>query len=486
MTAESPRDWAGDPGYVRHEAERLQHWDDMARHLDHWRGLGGTYHRRLAQIYGFLVPPGARVLELGCGRGDLLAGLQPAIGVGVDFSHEMLLRARARHPSLRFVEADAHELDLDETFDVILLSDLINDLWDVQSVLERIGRLVHPATRIVLNSYSRVWEVPLALAEGLGLAKATLGQNWLTVQDISGLLELAGFEVIRDWLEVLWPLPIPLVEPFFNRMVVRIWPFSELGLTNFVVARPKPLPNPSESEPRVTVVVPVRNEAGNIEAVFERTPELGAGTQLVFVEGHSRDDSYAAIERGIQRHPNLCCLLLKQRGIGKGDAVRAGFAQATGDILMILDADLTVPPEELPRFYDILRSRKGEFVNGVRLVYPIEGEAMRLLNLLGNKLFTWAFSWLLGQPIKDTLCGTKALWREDYERIAANRGYFGDFDPFGDFDLLFGAARLNLKIVDLPIRYRKRVYGASNIERWKHGWLLLRMLAFAAGRIKFV
>jgi SAM-dependent methyltransferase len=486
LTTESQRDWAGDPGYVCHEAERRQHWDKMARHLDRWSGLGGTYHRRLAQVFGFLVPPGLRVLELGCGRGDLLAGLNPAIGVGVDFSHEMVLRARARHPSLRFVEADTHELDLDETFDVILLSDLVNDLWDVQSVLERLAPLVHPATRIILNSYSRLWEVPLAVAEGLGLAKATLWQNWLTVQDLSGLLELAGFEVVRHWHEILGPLPIPLFEPLFNRMVVRIWPFSELGLTNFVVARPKPLPNPNEPEPRVTVVVPVRNEAGNIEAVLERTPELGAGTQLIFVEGHSDDDSLAAIERGMQRHPERCSLLLQQTGIGKGDAVRAGFAQATGDILMILDADLTVTPEDLPRFYDILRSGRGEFVNGVRLVYPIEGEAMRLMNLIGNKLFSWAFSWLLGQPVKDTLCGTKALWKKDYEAIALHRPYFGDFDPFGDFDLLFGAAKLNLKIVDMPVRYRTRTYGETNIQRWRHGWLLLKMAALAAYRLKFV
>ena len=153
---------------------------------------------------------------------------------------------------------------------------------------------------------------------------------------------------------------------------------------------------------------------------------------------------------------------------------------------MILDADLTVAPEDLPRFYEVLYSGKGEFVNGVRLVYPMEKEAMRLLNLIGNKFFSLAFSWLLGQSIKDTLCGTKVLWKADYRMISANRAHFGDFDPFGDFDLLFGAARLNLKIVDLPIRYRERTYGTTNIQRWKHGWLLAKMVLFAAGRIKFV
>ncbi len=475
-----------DPAYLAHQRDRRAHWDSIARQMDRWHGLGGTYHKRLSQVFRFLVPPGLRVLELGCGLGDLLSEIQPAVGVGVDFSPEMVRRCQMRHPELRLLEADAHELELDETFDVIILSDLINDLWDVQAVFERVRQLAHARTRLILNSYSRLWEEPLAMAESLGLAKATLRQNWLTVHDITGLLELAGFQPIRTWHEVLLPLPIPIAEPLCNRMLIRLWPFYHMALTNFILARPSPCPQFGRSHPRVSVVVPVRNEAGNIEAVYERTPEMGLGTELVFVEGHSLDHSYEAIEQGIRDHPERNSRLLRQPAEGKGDAVRAGFAQAQGDILMILDADLTVPPEDLRRFYDALCSGRAELVNGVRLVYPIEGEAMRLLNMLGNKLFSWAFSWLLGQPVKDTLCGTKALWRRDYEAIVANRQYFGDFDPFGDFDLLFGAARLNLKIVDMPVRYRKRTYGKSNIARWRHGWLLMKMAVLAAARLKFV
>jgi glycosyltransferase involved in cell wall biosynthesis len=260
------------------------------------------------------------------------------------------------------------------------------------------------------------------------------------------------------------------------------------ALTNFVIARPAAQMRAQEREraPTVSVIVPARNEAGNIEQIFQRTPELGGGTELVFVEGHSTDDTYAAIERAIAANPHRRAKLMRQTGKGKGDAVRLGFAEASGDVLMILDADLTVPPESLPRFYDALVGGRGEFVNGVRLVYPMEKQAMRLINLAGNKFFGLAFSWLLGQPIKDTLCGTKVLRKSDYERIAANRAYFGDFDPFGDFDLLFGAAKLNLKIVDLPIRYRERTYGTTNINRFRHGWLLIRMVAFAAWRIRFV
>jgi glycosyltransferase involved in cell wall biosynthesis len=234
------------------------------------------------------------------------------------------------------------------------------------------------------------------------------------------------------------------------------------------------------------VVIPARNEAGNIEAAVQRTPNMGLGTEIIFIEGHSTDPTWPEIQRVAAKYPDRNIRILKQRSKGKGGAVREAFAVATGDLLFILDADLTMPPEQLPQFYDVARSGIAEFVNGVRLVYPMEDAAMPFLNLGMNKIFGLAFSWLLGQPMKDTLCGTKVLFRTDYEAITRNRSYFGDFDPFGDFDLLFGAAKLNLKIVDLPIRYRARAYGETNIHRWRHGWLLCRMVLFAARRLKFI
>ncbi|RJP55586.1 MAG: glycosyltransferase [Anaerolineaceae bacterium] len=467
-----------------YQQTRIAQWDKVARMRDAWRGWGGSYHKRLKEVYRFLVSPGQSVLEIGSGFGELLASVEPARGLGVDFSSEMVNRASARHPNLEFVHADAHDLSfVHETFDVIILSDFVNDAWDVQRALEQIRPLCTPQTRVIINVYSNLWQTILTLAQRVRLAAPMLDQNWLTTDDLRGMLNLAGFETIRDWREILFPLPIPLLAAFCNRFLVRLPVFRDLALANFIIARPQPVP---VEEPSVSVVIAARNEAGNINAIFERTPKMGRATELIFVEGHSKDDTYAAIEREIASHPSTSSRVLRQSGIGKADAIRAGFDAASGDILMILDADLTVPPEDLPRFYEALRSGRGEFINGVRLVYPMEKQAMRGLNFLGNKFFSWAFTSLLGQPIKDTLCGTKVLWKKDYERIAANRAYFGDFDPFGDFDLIFGAAKLNLKIVDLPIRYRERTYGTTNISRWKHGMLLMRMVWYAARRIKFV
>jgi SAM-dependent methyltransferase len=474
-------------GAGAYRAGRIAHWNALARPGKGERRSARTYHRRLDRVYRFLVPPGLRVLEVGCGEGDLLASLAPADGIGVDFSPAMIDVARKRHPHLHFIVADAHDLtELTTPFDVIVLSDLLHDVWDVQGLLTGLQRLCHRGTRIVMNFYSRLWEVPLAVAARMGLARPALKQNWLTLSDVTNLLNLSDFRVIRGWQEVLCPFSIPLVTPLCNRVLVRMWGLRHFALANFLLARPMRVPAVVAQDPRVSVIVPARNEAGNVPAIFARTPEMGGGTELILVEGHSSDDTYAAIERALVANPRRSARLLRQTGHGKGDAVRLGFAAATGDILMILDADLTVPPEDLPRFYEALQSNKGEFVNGVRLMYPMEERAMRFANLLGNKFFSVAFSWLLGQPIKDTLCGTKVLRRDAYRAIVTNRAYFGDFDPFGDFDLLFGAAKLGLEIVELPIRYRERTYGDTNIQRWRHGWLLLKMCVFAAGRIKFV
>ena len=464
---------------------RRQHWDAVVlRSLKH-KGLGGYYHRRLKEVFRFYIPPGSRILEIGSGTGDLLAGLSPAFGVGIDFSYQAIKHSKKSHPECHFVAADGHSLPLSGSFDFIILSDLLNDVFDVQTLLGEVRRLSTPATRILINSYSRVWQLPLWLAGKLGAAKSNLPQNWLTPEDIRNLLNLSGMEIIRHWLEVILPVNIPLLDAFFNKFLAKFWPFVQLGLTNFYLARPTPDHSPNKQY-SVSVVIPARNEAGNIPEIFKRIKPFGKSIELIFVEGHSTDSTHAKILNEMKKHPRVRSQVFRQSGTGKADAVRVGFDLSQGEILMILDADLTVPPEYLQRFYQALTRKEGEFINGVRLVYPLPRESMQSLNFLGNKFFSLAFTWLLGQPVKDTLCGTKVLFRSDYERIAANRSYFGDFDPFGDFDLLFGAAKLGLKIVDIPIRYQERIYGSTNVSRYRHGALLFRMMLYAARRLKFI
>ncbi len=464
-------------------SQQEQHWNSVAN--DDYSGWNGYYHKYLEQIYQHIIPAGLSVLEIGCGKGDLLAAINPDKGVGVDQSGTMVKLAQKRHPELQFIHALGEEIALNDKFDVIILSDLLNSVWDVQELLANLSGYCNDSTRIVVNAYSRLWQPMLDLTRKLQLATPMLPQNWLTVEDLENLFYLEGFDTIKSFSEFVFPLEIPILSKLVNKYFARIFPFRFLCLTNFLVIRKQPLPIDPDGKLSVSIVVAARNEEGNIPNIFKRTPELGAGTELIFVEGGSKDNTFDAIKKEIKNNPGKNAVVYQQSGVGKGDAVRLGLKNATGDILMILDADLTVAPENLYQFFDAIASGKGEFINGVRLVYPMEGEAMRFWNLVGNKIFSLAFSWLLGQSIKDTLCGTKVLTKENYQKIVANQSYFGDFDPFGDFDLIFGAAKQNLKIVDLPVRYHDRQYGETNISRWRHGLLLLRMVAFAASKIKF-
>ena len=468
---------------AKHLEAVRSHFDGTASGL---RAGARAYRRCLARYYNLLIPADARVLEVGCGEGDLLALLHTRDVCGVDLSAQRLARARHRLPHGRFFVQAGEQLNPDQVggpFDFIVVSDTLNLAADVQALLERLHLVSHPRTRLLVNFQNSLWRPLLTLAELTGLKSRQPENSWLASSDVLNLLRLAGWSQVTREGRILLPFSALGLGTLANRWLAPL--LQWFCLTVFITAR-REGDRATAAAPTVSVIIPARNEAGNIAAAVERVPEMGAGVELIFVEGHSRDDTWAEIQRVAAGHPEKRIICIRQTGRGKGDAVRAGFAAATGDVLMILDADLTMPPEELPKFLDVIARDRADFANGVRLVYPMEQRAMQFLKLCANKAFGLIFSWLIGQPVKDTLCGTKVLRRADYERIAANRSYFGDFDPFGDFDLLFGAAKQSLRIADVPIRYRERTYGTTNIQRWRHGWLLLRMVLFAARKLKFV
>ena len=447
-----------------------------------WTSAG--YRRLLAHYYNLLLPPASRVLEIGCGSGELLSRLRAGSKTGIDLSESRIAAARILLPEAEFHAQAGEDLAVAGPFDYIIISDTLNFAADVQRLLQKLHAVSHPGTRLLLNFHSSLWRPLFAVATALGLKAPEPQASWLATSDVHNLLDLADWQPVQTQRRILVPFSCAGLEHLANRVIAPLPIINHLCLTVFCVARSR---TAISAAPRtVSVIIPARNESGNIAAAVARTPQMGAGTELIFVEGHSRDDTWAKIQEVAAAHPHLKIKIMQQTGRGKGDAVRLGFAAATGEILMILDADLTMPPEELPKFYEVLATGRAEFANGVRLVYPMDEKAMQFLNLCANKTFGIIFTWLLGQPVKDTLCGTKVLSRAHYEAIAANRAYFGDFDPFGDFDLLFGAAKLNLKIADVPIRYRERTYGTTNIHRWSHGWLLLRMVVFAARKLKFI
>lgn len=370
-----------------------------------------------------------------------------------------------------------------EKFDYIILENTLANTQDVQKFLKSIKRNCHEKTRIVTIYFNLYWKPILDLAEILSLKeKSKNDPNWLSTNDITNLFSLEDFEVIKSGKRMLLPIPSGLFSSLINKFVSQLPIVNRLCLTTYQIFRPRR----QEKKYSVSLVIPARNEEGNIRGILKKLPNLGKKMEVVFVEGHSNDKTVSAIKKEIKNNPQIKSYLYKQRGKGKADAVRLGFKKAKNDILIILDADLTVNPKDLTKFYDVLSKGKCDFANGSRLVYPMEEQAMKILNFYGNKFFSMCFTYLLGQNINDTLCGTKALFKKDYERIVKIRKYFGDFDPFGDFDLLFGATKLNLAIKEIPIRYGERTYGTTNISRFVHGWLLIKMTLFAAKKIKYI
>jgi len=465
--------------------DRKEYFNSVATERERWRKKAKYYYKNLQRYIKFIIPEGSSVLEIGCETGELLACLKPKRGVGIDISPKMIEIAKANFPDIDFKVADVESLNIKETFDYVLIGSVLGYVKDIQTAFNELRKVCGPHTKIIILNFNYFWEPIVKVAEKIHLRMKRPSCHWFSPGDIENFLYLANFEIIKKRYHFYVPFYIPLISYLFNKFFPNLPFFNKFSLLQVLIARTMPTVR-NKKEITCSVIIPCRNEKGNIEDAAVRMPKMGKQTEIIFIEGHSKDGTLAECNRVKNKYPDRPIKVFVQDGVGKADAVRKGFSKASGDVFMILDADLTVPPEDLPKFFEALTSGKGEFINGSRLVYKMEKHAMQFLNILANKFFSYAFTFLIDQYIKDTLCGTKALWRSDYEKIVANRKYFGDFDPFGDFDLLFGATKLNLKIVEIPVRYKERVYGATQISRFRHGLLLLKMTLFASRRVKFI
>lgn len=479
----------------------IKYFDSIASKRDSWRKRNSYYHNEIFRLIKFLIPEGYSVLDIGSSTGELLNKINPTRGVGVDLSSRMIELARKKYPHLDFLVQDAEDLKLNEKFDYVIMSASIGVFSDVWKVLRGLRQVTTDDSRIIIVYYNGLWEPILKIAEKLKLRMPRPYQNWLGIDDIKNLLYLNGYEVVKKDKHLLLPIYIPILSWLINRIFVNFPLVKQICLSEYIVAKKVYL---KEQRLSCSVIIPCRNEAGNIEQLLKRMPLVENSTEVIFVDGYSTDGTVEKINEMIIQYKEKFNIKLihqiprddkvkiknniikpdKMLRLGKADAVIKGFDAATGDILVILDADATVPPEDISKFYCALAESKGELINGTRLVYPIEKDAMRLLNLYANEMFGHIFSWLLGQKVKDTLCGTKALTKESYLKIKKNKKYFGDFDPFGDFELLFGAAKQNLMIAELPVRYHARTYGNIKIERFRHGLLLLKMCFIGFLRFK--
>ena len=481
---------AARPLSSQRKRDLLDHYETNVDELDRWREFNAAYHEDDQKFMRFLIPPGKRVLELGCGRGDLLAALKPSYGVGIDFSAETIAKANARHPELNFVLGDVEDpatlAAIEGPFDYIVIADTIGMFEDIDGTLAAgapVVRAVHAHHHLLL--LPSVGAGPEA-RRSCCICAAGSRRSTTSPPPIScNLMDLADFEMISQEQRQLLPRRCSASGRSSIATSRRCRVSGSCACAPISsAARSGSFPDRKFS---ASILIPCRNERGNIENAILRMPRFGCAQEIMFVEGNSSDGTFEECERVRDAYKGQWDIkVLKQDGKGKGDAVRKGFAAATGDVLMILDADLTMPPEALPKYHAVIESGKAEFVNGTRLIYPMEDEAMRPLNLIANRCFAYLFSYLVNTRLTDTLCGTKVLLRKDYEVLARERAYFGNFDPFGDFDLIFGAAKQNLKIIETPIHYKARTFGETQISRFRDGWLLLKMVWFAYRKLKAV
>ncbi len=457
-----------------------QHQARFAAQRERWIAGNAYFYNQVKRILRFIIEPGKRVLNLRCQTGFLLDALAPARGVGIEVSREMTAIAQQKFPQHEFLTADPEDLALNETFDYILF-DNVSDTVDVQRAFTQLQRVAEPHTRLVIYTYNHLWEPILTLAERLRLKMPLPEQNWLSEDDLRNLLELAGWQWLRTYRIVLFPKWIPLLSWFMNRVLAKLPGLNRLCMINVLVARPAPQPVAPQSV-SVSVIIPCKNEAGNIEPAVRRIPQMGRHTEIIFCDDKSTDGTADEVRRMQREHPDKDIKLVPGPGICKAQNVWTGFRAATGDILMILDADLTVMPEELPYFFDAIVTGKGEFINGSRMVYPMQQQAMKFTNMLGNKFFSLVFAYLLDQRIRDTLCGTKVLWRRDWHRLEKLLGTWGVEDRWGDYEELFGAAKLHLRIIDLPVHYQERIYGTTKMVKVFHNGLRMLRMCLACFR----
>jgi len=457
-----------------------KHYDNIAEKRGKFRKRNRHYHKKIWKYYNQIIAKESKVIELGCGTGDLIGNLDVSMGYGVDISQNMLDIANKNYPHIKFIKKDFEALHLNEKFDYIIISGTIGMINDIQTLLTKLIDISTPDTRIIIDSYNPLWFPIIKFGEKIGYKMPELLKNWLSIDDIENFLYISNYQVIRRKYLLIFPKYIPLISHLFNNFIGQLPFIRRLSISNLVIARPL-IQFDNKKELSSSVVITCRDEEGNIEGLVTRIPKMGKNTEIIFVEGHSKDNTVGIINQMIEKYPEKDIKLLKQKGIGQGDAFRHGFDQAKGNLVIWLEADLTTPPEEAFLFWEAFLNGRGEYINGSRFVYKMEKSAMPIFNFIGNRFFGVLFTIILKQRFTDTLCGFKAISKMNYLKIRKDIDYFGDFDPFGDFELIFGAIKNNLKVSEIPVHYQPRLYGESKAYGssffgfMKHGILLIRM-----------
>ncbi len=461
-------------------------FDQLAPQRDYWIEKNTFYYQELTRLHQNLIPRGSRVLDIGCGTGNLLAAVTPSEGIGIDFSYEMVKRAQQKYPKLSFQVMDAHHLEFDRPFDYIILSNLVGYTEDIWQVFRQLQKVTHERSRIIITNYNYFWQPIVAAAEYLNQKMPDRIQNWLPQEFLIHFLSLNGFEIVKKGTYLHSPLDLGSLGRGINTALSVVPGVSRLGLIEYLVARPTFLYEKKPPEKSVSIIVPTHQEAGNIETIIKTTPHIGKDTQLIFVDLPGKDGTAEKIKYEKKRYkgPLTITFIEQKEKNGKIGALRLGVKKATGDIILTYDADVTIPPADLYKFYLALVEGRAELINGTRLVYPTEKGAMRFLNHIANSFFAILFTWALGQHFTDTLCGSKGFFKKDFETFEKEHTSYDHLDKYGDYFLLLHAYTKNLQIAEVPVRYTQRKYGDTKLNRFSNGWEFFQMFIYFFWQVK--
>lgn len=381
--------------------------------------------------------------------------------------------------NLDFLNVDTNE-DLNKIlinntkYDCIVLSDMFEVNDDILGLLKLLKKNLNNDGTILLTSITPIWDGVLSILEMLNLKNKSKKRSYIHLNKLSAVLDTINFQITGKRTRQYFPFKLFYFGNIINNFLEIILYFFNFGIRSYFTI--KEIEDTAEKDVlSKTIIVPAKNEEGNLNELINRIPYLGNNVEVIISCGISNDNTLGMAKS--LKSDNFIIKVIEQTSKGKANAVWEACEQSSNDLIAILDADLSVDPEELSSFFELIETKKCDFVNGTRLIYSMEKGSMRFINNFGNRLFQYVVSKIIRLPLTDSLCGTKVFKKNLYEKIKKWQSVVKIKDPFGDFDLLFAAAYSSQKIVEYPIHYRARKYGTTQIRRFKDGFKLIKYLS---------
>ncbi len=358
-------------------------------------------------------------------------------------------------------------------YKTIILTDLFEVSTDILELLSMVNKLLGKDGIIVICSINQKWNRILNLFERLNLKDGNQKRLFINSTIVLNIAKVTGLEFVTQRNKQIFPFRMLGLGSLINNILeILFFPFS-FGIRIYSILNQQEKFN-EEKKYSKSIIIPAKNEEKNLKPLLNQIPELEEDHEIILAIGDSEDKTYeVAKEIKEARCWPFEVKVIKQTGKGKANAVWEAVEEASKEVIIILDADISVNPETIVQFNSVIDTGKASFVNGTRLIYGMESGAMRIVNNLGNRIFQYIVSIIIGQKITDSLCGTKVFFRKDFNKIKLWKELVQMKDPFGDFDMIFTAGYFGLKILEIPVRYQARVYGVTQIKRFRDGYKLI-------------